>query len=190
MDDIGTASSVFDGIFSRIMERKSAMLMPIDFFTWFRHFQCTLNPVVMSKVQTTKETFAHGILTFVLAPKIHPMVRKVLDYFTGCYVEMSLIKSPMLRNVMTNDFIKLFPGAKITSKVLQCQDISQGMSADESEDSIPWRPFYVHDYLQVLYIMALFLTLAAIVLLMEQIWSNYEKNASAKLHESKEQENS
>ena len=178
INDIGNMAALTDVIFSRIMMRKAVLVVPTDVFTWIRHFECLLNPEVMSKIQVTKETFAHGIITTLYAPKIHPMVRKVLDYFLGSLLEMGLIRNPMFRNIIAKDLMKLLPVAGVTSKVTQCQDISNGNSVSDSNSS--WRPFYLHDFLHVYEIMAFFLSLATVILFLERKWSTYDKNRKAK----------
>ena len=183
MSKVGNAITAFNGIFSQIMERESALLLPVEFFAWFRHFQCVINPSVMSKVQMAKETFAHGIVTFAYAPKIHPMVRKVMDYFTQCYLEMGIVTNRMLAHILVKDMLNILPDVRITSEVTQCQDIT--MKRTESGDEYPWRPFNSSDFIRVYEIMALFLTLAAIVLLIEWKWSQYEKKRRDKFHQRK-----
>ena len=179
------AVTVMNVVLDGLMARQRALVMPTEVLTWMRHFQCLINPQIMSKMQVTKETFAHGMLTYAYAPKIHPMVRKVLDYFFGCFLEMGLFQSLMLRNLIAKDMLKVLPGARITSEVTECQDISNGASISESDDLSSWRPFHAHDFVQVFYIMALFLTVAAIILLLELLWSNYRKKRSEISHEPK-----
>ena len=142
-----------------------------------------MNPSVMSKVQTAEETFGHGIVTFIYAPKIHPMVRKVMDYFTGCYLEMGIVFNKILPHILVRDMLKLLPNVRITSEVTQCQDIT--MQRTEADDEYLWRSFNSRDFIQVYEIMAVFLILATIVLLIECKWSQYQKQTTDKFDQRK-----
>ena len=113
INNMQNMASITNVVFGRVMTREIALVMPTDVFTWMRHFNCFVNPEVSSKMQVTKETFADGIITTVYAPKIHPMVRKVMDYFMGCILEMGLFNSPMLRHIIAKDMIKVLPGARL-----------------------------------------------------------------------------
>ena len=105
-----------------IQTRKKALIMPRSFAINGKMVGCTMNPVNMSRLYISKESFAAGTLNTLMSHAIHPKIRKIFEYFGRAYHEAALMDGmARLKSLNAGNMI---PGASaiLDFSALECLD--------------------------------------------------------------------
>ena len=103
-----------------VQTRKKAIIIPRSFARSSKMIGCTGNPVNISRLYISKESFAAGTLNILMSHGIHPEIRKIIEYFGRAWNEAFLMEG--LRRTTVLDVGDLAPGtnAKLDFSALQC----------------------------------------------------------------------
>jgi hypothetical protein len=166
-------------LLTRVSNHTQAVLNPAFFFPFFRHAVCLINTELTSRFQATSETFAHGTLNYIFSHNIHPLVRKMMSYFTSTFFETALLKS--MEAATLEDNISTMPGFQFSTEVLECQEgVIRSVLSDNNEG---WRSFRDIDYLHIHETCLFLLCVAAIVLFIERSVCNRSKSQLGRAHQ-------
>ena len=157
-------------LLKRMESKEVAYVIPHIGFQMMNRLFCLLVPDQMAKVKLAQETFAHGILTFLLSKDIDLILRKQIEYDLHTAMETSLITS--VESGLLDALLMIYP-TTIDTKILQCQDLHRDNAAriPFANDSYPWRKFYLHDYYSLFIVVALLLTAATVILVLEHVFN-------------------
>ena len=165
--NIETISQRFSDLLNRMQSKEVAYVMPQIPLRIFTRLCCLFIPYEGDKLKLARETFAHGILTFLISRDIDPMVRRKLQYYIQTALETSLIAS--VESGLSDTFLMMTP-ITIDTAVVQCQDLHRENAARiqfGEDDRNMWRMFYLHDYYSLFIIVAWFMTAATVILVLE-----------------------
>ena len=151
-------------LFESMQRHEKAMLMPKVFVKMSLSLQCLNQPDLVRNMTIAEQTFAHGILTFIYAPKINPMVRKMLDYFTGTFFEAALLRS--FEKAIIEDYMVLMPQLVVNREVIQCQE-GDVVSALEKTSMDSWTSFSLAHYITVFAVFGFMIGFALVTLSIE-----------------------
>ena len=162
-------------LMNRMESQEVAYLCPQKFERFLGRLACLLNPKLASQFKTARDTFAHGILTVLFSSKIHPFVRKILEYFYRTILEQSLIT-----NIVTDleDDILMMTEIQVNTEILVCQNVFRENAAriEFGDDANQWRMFYLHDYEYVFKVAAKVMVFATVVFVLEILIDLIMKN--------------
>ena len=163
--DIDKINGQHVALFESMQRHEKAMLMPKVFVKMSRNIQCLTQPGLVRNMTIAEQTFAHGILTFIYAPKINPMVRRMVDYFIGTFFETALLRS--FEKAIIEDNLILMPELVINRDVLQCQEGDIASALDEASSEGGWSSFTLIHYKKVFAIFAIMIAAALVALFIE-----------------------
>ena len=165
----------FSVLQNRVESHEMAVVLPQILARFYGRLSCLFNPKLASQFKTARDTFAHGILTILFSSKIHPVVRKVLEYFFRTILEMSL-----KTNIFTDleDDVFMMTPIELDTEMLICQNLFQENAArlEFGDDANEWRMFFLHDYEYVFKGAAGLMAFAVIVLILEILLDLVMKN--------------
>ena len=103
-----------------VQNRKKAIIMPRSISRNSKMVGCTMNPVNISRLYISKESFAAGTLNSLMSHGIHPEIRKIFEYFGKAWNEAALMDG--MAKIKALDAENIIPGAnaKLGLSALQC----------------------------------------------------------------------
>ena len=103
-----------------VQNRKKAIIMPRSILKNSKMVGCTMNPVNISRLYISKESFAAGTLNTLMSHGIHPEIRKIFEYFGRAFHEAALMEG--ISRIRTLTAAEMIPGinAKLDFSALQC----------------------------------------------------------------------
>ena len=105
-----------------VQNRKKALIIPRSMARNSKMFGCTVNPVNISRLYVSKESFAAGTLNTLMSHAIHPSLRKIFEYFGRAWNEGNLMEGLTRMTVLDGE--NLMPGAdaKLGLSALECME--------------------------------------------------------------------
>ena len=165
--NIETISQRFFALLNRMQSKEVAYVMPQMPLRIFIRLCCLLIPHEGDKLKLAKETFAQGLLTFLMSRDIDPMVRRKFQYYVHTVLETSL--SASVESSLSDALLMMNP-TTIDTAVVRCQDLHRENAARiqfGGDDTNMWRKFYLHDYYSLFIIVAWFMAAATVILVLE-----------------------
>ena len=106
----------------QVQTRKKAIIVPRSIARNGKMFGCTMNPVNISRLYLSKESFAAGTLNTLMSHGIHPEIRKIFEYFGRAWNEAALMEG--VGRLFALDAGEVIPGAtaKLGLSALECID--------------------------------------------------------------------
>ena len=175
-------------ILREVQNGTKALIMPRSMAQNAKRVGCTMNPVNISRLYISKESFAEGTLNTLMSHGIHPSLRKIFEYYGKTFNEAGLMTGiAKVRALNAGDMI---PGvtAKLGLSALECvEDKPLTEMMDDPElasevisDEESFQQFSLF-HLASLFKVWFFGLLAASVLCMSEIVYEYCRN-SLNLH--------
>ena len=165
----------FSVLQNRVESHEMAVVLPQKLARLYGRLSCLFNPMFTSQFKTARDTFAHGLLTVLFSSKIHPVVRKVLEYFFRTILEIS-IASNMVADM--EDKVLMMTPIELDTEILICQNLFGENAAriEFGDDANEWRMFFLHDYENVFKVTGGLMAFAAVVLVLEILMNLVMKN--------------
>ena len=109
-------------VLQEIQTRTKALIIPRGFARNTKIIGCTMNPVNISRMYLSKETFAAGTLNPLMSHGIHPEIRKIIEYSGRSFNEAALLEGVLRMGAL--DIGDMIPGAnaKLGLSALECVD--------------------------------------------------------------------
>ena len=178
MQVVGIATDVL----WEVQTRKKAIIMPRSFARNSKMVGCTMNPVNISRLYVSKESFAAGTLNTLMSHGIHPEIRKIFEYFGRAFHEAALMEG--IARLYALDAENLVPGAdaKLGLSALECMEgkpltvmkDDPELAAEVVTDNESFQEFSLF-HLESLFKLWFFGLFAALVLFILEIFYEYCK---------------
>ena len=165
-----------------VQNRTKAIIIPRSFARNSKMVGCTMDAVNVSRLYLSKESFAAGTLNTLMSHAIHPLLRKIFEYFGRAFHEAALMEGiARVRTLTAGDMI---PGisATLDFSALQCiEDKPLTVMKDDPElaaevvsDEESFQEFSLF-HLATLFKLWFFGLFAALVLFILEIFYKYCK---------------
>ena len=105
-----------------VQTRKKAIIMPRTIAENAKRVGCSINPVNVSRLYISKDSFASGTLNSLMSHGIHPSIRQIIEYFGRAFNEGGLVEG--MAKITALDGADTISGvnAKLSLSALECVD--------------------------------------------------------------------
>ena len=131
----------------------------------------------LEKLHQSSESFASGIMTFLMSNKVHPYTEKIISYIfttmleTGNWLALSETSKPLIPDMIG------YPGMKYDTSTLKCIDKHKEIQEQK------FTPFSIGHMDRVFALWAILSAIACLTLALELVAHNFNKTSNVQVKE-------